>query len=243
MQGTCQLPMARGLRPNPRTMIRARELEGRALVDLETADRLGEIEQLILDPHARRVAGMVVNRRDSLLPGGPELVLPAAAVHAVGPDVVTIRHSLAAEAPIAELADLPRAGELRGRKVVTHGGVFVGAIDDVLLDEASGQLIGYTLGKPGPTSGLESLFGGRREASRDYVRADADLRMGESLVVVPDDAVVTGIDQEPRQADGQVVHETIVWSSNDGHLSRVGERTADSEATLDLGEAAPRRIE
>ncbi len=215
-------------------------MEGRPLVDLDTAERLGEIEQLIVDPDARRVAGIVVKRGGSLLPSGAELVLPAAAVHAVGPDAVTISHSRATESPIAELADLPRIGDLRGRKVVTHGGTFAGTVDDVLVDEASGQLLGYSLAKPGPTSGLEALFGGRPEP-HGYVRADADLRLGESLMVVPDDAVSEASAEEPTRADGGTTRREVVWSSLTGAATQPTDGTTDAEATAAMGDVSPRQ--
>ena len=38
-------------------MIRATELGGRAVVDMDAAEKLGKIDKVILDPDGRRVAG------------------------------------------------------------------------------------------------------------------------------------------------------------------------------------------
>ena len=173
-------------------MIRASELRGRAVVDLNSAVKLGDVDEILLDPEGRHVAGFSVGRGQNLLGGGSpvETFVPASAVHAIGGDVVTVRGSGPAGAPDADA--FPRLGHVVGRKMVTHGGTVLGAIEDVLIDPTDGRIVGYALGgKAG--SALAGLFGGRDDGLRgDYVRADADLRVGPELVVVPDDAVVRG---------------------------------------------------
>lgn len=39
---------------------------------------------------------------------------------------------------------------------------------------------------------LENLFGAAKEGATDYIRGAADLRGGEDVIVVPDDAVIRG---------------------------------------------------
>ncbi len=58
-------------------MIRATELGGRAVVDMDAAEKLGKIDKVILDPDGRRVAGFVVSRGSSLLSSGTHVTLPA----------------------------------------------------------------------------------------------------------------------------------------------------------------------
>ena len=172
-------------------MIRASELRGRSVVDLDSAVKLGDVDEILLDPEGRRVAGFSVGRGQNLLGGGSpvETFVPASAVHAIGGDVVTVRG--AGQAAGADGSAYPRLGHVVGRKMVTHGGTVLGPIDDVLIDPTDGRIVGYALG--GKAGGaLAGLFGGRDDAARgDYVRADADLRVGPELVVVPDDAVVS----------------------------------------------------
>jgi sporulation protein YlmC with PRC-barrel domain len=167
-------------------MMRARELVGRAVIDLSTAKKLGQIDELVLDPVGRQIAGFVVGRGPSLVGAAAEQVVPASAVHALGPDAVTVRGAAG-----VDLRGLPRLGQIVGRKMVTEGGVLLGTIGDVLIEPADGRIVGYAIGGIPAGRPLAGLFGGRDdEPHAGYVRADADLVVGDELVVVPDDAVV-----------------------------------------------------
>lgn len=74
-------------------MIRATELAGRAVIDIDTAERFGTIDKLILDPDGRRVAGFVV-ARGSGFPGNKEqITIPATAIRAIGPDAITVHQT------------------------------------------------------------------------------------------------------------------------------------------------------
>jgi uncharacterized protein YrrD len=223
-------------------MIRASELRGRSVVDLDSAVKLGDVDEILLDPESRRVAGFSVGRGANLLGGGSpvEKFVPASAVHAIGGDVVTVRG--AGQAGAADASAYPRLGHVVGRKMVTHGGTVLGPIDDVLIDPTDGRIVGYALG--GKAGGaLAGLFGGRDDAARgDYVRADADLRVGPELVVVPDDAVVSaGAERSPEAAAPTV----FGWPDPEPGTARGGSSWIHelSEAPLPASGAAPRRAE
>jgi uncharacterized protein YrrD len=128
------------------------------------------------------VAGLVVSQGPVLLGDRRERLLPATAVNAIGPDALTI-HAGAETPPENNLLELPRQSAMTGRKVVTHSGRMLGVIADVLIAPEDGSR---------PAGRLEELFGNtRRDDDGDYIRAEADLRVGPDLVVVPDDAVVS----------------------------------------------------
>ncbi|HEV7216833.1 MAG TPA: PRC-barrel domain-containing protein, partial [Chloroflexota bacterium] len=173
-------------------MIRATTLRGRSVVDLDSAAKLGQLDELILDPEGRRVAGLVVSQGQSLLGDRHERLLPASTVHAIGPDALTVHGSGAESLDERRLAGLPRLSGMTGRKVVTHNGRMLGVIGDVLIGPEDGGIIGYALDAQGPGGRLEELFGAnRRDTGGDYIRAESDLRVGQDLIVAPDDAVVT----------------------------------------------------
>jgi uncharacterized protein YrrD len=170
-------------------MIRATTLRGRSIVDLDSATKLGQLDDLALDPEGQRVAGLVVTQGPPLLGDRHERLLPAASVHAVGPDALTVRAGTDAAADAA-LAGLPRLTRITGHKAVTHSGRLLGVIDDVLIDPQDGRIVGYTLSDHGPAGRLEGLFAGRHTEPGAYIRADAEVRVGQDLIVVPDDGVV-----------------------------------------------------
>ncbi|GAC1332149.1 MAG: hypothetical protein NVSMB17_10910 [Candidatus Dormibacteria bacterium] len=170
-------------------LLRLSELNGRAVVDMALAEKLGEIDEAVLDPEGRRVAGFMVTKGSTLLGGGHRMVFAASAVHSVGPDAVTV-HGAILEHAEGAFPGLPRRRDIVGRKIVGHSGKMYGHIHDVLIDGASGEIIGYSM-EDAPRGGLDGIFGApRTSADLKYVRADADLRVGSEIVVVPDEAVV-----------------------------------------------------
>lgn len=194
-------------------MIRANGLYGRAVVDLDTAERVGEIDEIIIDPYGPGIAGYVVACERSLWSARKRSIIPADAVHAIGPDAITIRSINGSNFPTTHLDPLPRLSELTGRRMMSFGGHLLGSIEDALIDERDGRIIGYPLERPGGTW-LESVFGLNWRVDRpDYVRADAALRIGARIIVVPDDAVMSGDSLSDAAVSEQPTPESLALSS------------------------------
>jgi uncharacterized protein YrrD len=172
-------------------MIRATELAGRAVIDIDAAEKIGAIDRIILNPDGRCVAGFVVVRAGSRFPGSKaSVVIPSAAVHAIGPDAVTIRQSAVAGTDIAGLDALPKGSDVIGRKVVSEDGRFLGKISDVLIDRTDGRIVGYLLSEHTPSRNLEDVPGAdKHRRQTPYLPAEANLRTGRDLVVAWEDAV------------------------------------------------------
>jgi uncharacterized protein YrrD len=168
-------------------VIKASDLDGRAVVDLESARKIGHIDEIYLDTDGGSIAAYRVSE-GSALTGGNKIVMPASAVETIGPEAIMVRPIDASRLEHESFDRLPRLSHIKGRKVVSEGGKLLGTIDDVMMDDASGRIHGYTLKS---ASWTESLFGGDDDHA-DYVRGDAQLRLGEDLMIVPEDAVVRG---------------------------------------------------
>lgn len=167
-------------------VLRASDLRGRAVVDVDSASKLGEIDDVLLDVGGRRLAALLVSKGPTILGGGQHSAVPAEAIFAIGPDAVTVRGSAIRSVVPGESAT--RLSQITGRKVVTESGRYLGTFSDALLDPSGQHLAGFPLAPPSAAGGLDGLFGTRRESSQ-YVAADADLRFGPDMVVVPDEAV------------------------------------------------------
>jgi sporulation protein YlmC with PRC-barrel domain len=172
-------------------MIRATELAGRAVVDIDAAEKIGTVDRMILDPDGQCVAGFIIARHGSGFPGTRDhVLLPASAVHAIGPDAVTVRQSVVAGSDMARLENLPRGSDLIGRKVVSEDGRFLGKVSDVLIDRTDGRILGYLLAEHTPGSRFEEMLGSNRNPREmPYLPADAKLRAGRDLLVASEDAV------------------------------------------------------
>jgi sporulation protein YlmC with PRC-barrel domain len=112
-------------------------------------------------------------------------------LNAIGPDAVTVRGEGLGKESTSELESLPLMSDVIGHKMVTQSGRLIGAIDDILIDAKDGTIIGFAVGA-GVKSKLESVFNPDRARFHGYVRADADLQVGNDLIVIPDDAFVEG---------------------------------------------------
>ena len=178
-------------------MIKGSQLVGRAVIDMEAAERLGKIKEIIVQRDGERVAGFVVVHGETIVgTAGKRRVIPASAVHSIGPDAMTVRGSAMQE--LAELDNLPRMSDIIGHKMITQSGRLLGIIDDMLINRADGTIVGFVVGE-GVRSKLENIFNPQRSRVHGYVRAEADLHVGKELIVVPDDALIEG---EPGAHEG-----------------------------------------
>jgi uncharacterized protein YrrD len=171
-------------------MIKGSHLVRRAVIDMEAAERLGRIKEIIVQRDGERVAGFIVVHGETIVgTGGTRRMVPASAVYSIGPDAMTVRGSAMQE--LAELDNLPRMSDIIGHKMITRSGRLLGIIDDMLINGADGSVVGFVVGE-GVRNILENIFNPQRPRVHGYVRADADLHVGKELIVVPDDALIEG---------------------------------------------------
>jgi len=204
-------------------MIKGSQLLGRAVIDMEAAERLGKIKEIIVQRDGERVAGFIVVHGETIVgTGGKRRMIPASAVYSIGPDAMTVRGSAMQE--LAELDNLPRMSDIIGHKMVTQSGRLLGVIDDMLVNRADGTIVGFVVGE-GVRNKLESIFNPQRSRVHGYVRADADLHVGKELIVVPDDALIEG---EPGVHEGE---QKPTMSKSDEADSHGWEERASAEST------------
>ena len=201
-------------------MIKGSQLVGRAVIDMEAAERLGKIKEIIVQRDGERVAGFVVVHGETMVgTGGKRRMIPASAVHSIGPDAMTVRGSAMQE--LAELDNLPRMSDIIGHKMITQSGRLLGVIGDMLINGANGTIVGFVVGE-GVRNKLESIFNPQRSRVNGYVRADANLHVGKELIVVPDDALIEG---EPGAHEGE--RETATTKNDEVDMHPWEERALD----------------
>ncbi len=63
-------------------MIKGSQLLGRSVIDMEAAERLGKIKEIIVQRDGERVAGFIVVHGESIVgSGGKRRMIPASAVY------------------------------------------------------------------------------------------------------------------------------------------------------------------
>ena len=193
-------------------MIKGSQLIGRAVIDMEAAERLGKIKEIIVQRDGERVAGFVIVHGETMVgTGGKRRMIPASAVHSIGPDAMTVRGSAVQE--LAELDNLPRMSDIIGHKMITQSGRLLGVIDDMLINHADGTIVGFVVGES-VRNKLENIFNPQRSRLHGYVRADANLHVGKELIVVPDDALIEG---EPSAREGDQKSPVAKTDEADSH--------------------------
>lgn len=230
-------------------MIRASRLRNLPVVDLETAVKIGRVRELIVDPGRLRVTGIVIRRGGALGRGGAEWVVPGSAVLSVGSDALTIRGGHTQQWNV-ELGAFPSLTSLIGRKALSRRGHLFGTVADVLLNEETGRIVGYALDVRSGGRGLLGLLKRSDNYWPDYVRADADVRVGRHMIVAPDSALVQGeriaplteLDPSVEAAgwvERHVAAPPVVAFRPSIEARNKGDRRADAHTAPGLGTAIP----
>jgi len=150
------------------------EVKNRPVVSVAGAEKLGFIDDLLLDTTAHQVVGFRV-RQGGLITHREALLLHD--VKAIGLDAVTIEDpsKLNADQKFLELHDSMTGDRVIGSRVMSENGSNLGNVSDIDADFATGQVLGYAL-----VSGLMD----RLRRQDEMVPVAAVRSIGDSLVVV-----------------------------------------------------------
>jgi len=111
-----------------------RALVGQPVIARESADRLGAVDGVVIDPEARRVVAVQLGANKSCrFVGWDE-------ISAIGPDAVMVSSSAGVretEGPLEERAAAGNAG-LLGKRLLDDAGDELGTVDDVEFDDTTG---------------------------------------------------------------------------------------------------------
>ena len=118
-------------------MIRISKLKGQRVLARSTAQLIGSIGQLLVEPATARVVACGV---EGVV--GKATVLPWSSISTIGPDAVMVESAEQLTEPDAKsqgfVTDL---FALNGRPLLTEHGDSIGRLEDVEVDEASGRVV------------------------------------------------------------------------------------------------------
>lgn len=110
----------------------------RQVVDTSTAETIGRVTAVQVDPRTSRMIGFLVK-------GDAKGALPLSATQGTGPDAITVASADAVQ------ADGPRGAtdaDARGSLVLDEGGTALGEADDLLVDDDGAVVAVVIDGKP-----------------------------------------------------------------------------------------------
>ena len=112
-------------------------LQGRAVVAISQADKLGHVVDVLFETSPLRVVAL------RLEADGPESVVPFEQVRSIGADAITVEDAAAAESGrgLAAYRDLPGIELMTSLKVVDENGTLRGKVETLDLDAETGRVI------------------------------------------------------------------------------------------------------
>ena len=129
--------------------MRAREITGRPVVTLDTAEDVAEVKDVVFDHASATLVGFTLNRRGFL--GSPmKEVLPWSRVAALGPDAVMIDGAGALGGGDGAMEDATGSDrDVIGAAVMTDSGTALGSVVDVILEvEDRARVVGFEVDGP-----------------------------------------------------------------------------------------------
>jgi uncharacterized protein YrrD len=132
--------------------MRFTEVLGQKVVSLATAETVGVLDELIVDPRSRRVVALGIKKSKA---GN---ALPWNGIESFGPDAVTVSDAdkiAAADRDVDQLSG--KDHRLLGKRTLLAVGDEIGEVEDVDFDPDSGALVALVL--PGDSIPAERLVG------------------------------------------------------------------------------------
>ncbi len=198
-----------------------KSLIGKPVITLADGKQIGETHDVVYSATAGRLVGFTLLQNAGLFKHGDTYWLPAASIHSLGEDAITVQADdslTAVEGDVNEYAAQAGHGVL-GKRLMTDDGKFLGAIDDVLIERSSMNVVAYEI-----SGGLfQDLYKGQTDVSIHTVTS-----IGEDVVIVP--ASVQDLMEQPK---GGLVAAAAAAQVKAGELSQeasAGIATARTQA-------------
>jgi sporulation protein YlmC with PRC-barrel domain len=169
------------------------EFRGKSIISTSDGQRIGKVEDILIDPGNLKIEGIVTSRGGFMRPD--VRAIKATDVEVWGQDVVLVTHPdvIVRREDISGLENCLSVTEhIVGRDVITLDGQRIGELFDLLVDN-KGNLTGYDVSKV--RSELADLFGGNKR--RDYtLPVDSIHSFGKDVLIVDLSTVKGSIPEE-----------------------------------------------
>ena len=118
--------------------MRARQLKGFPIIDLESGAMLGRVQDLAVDPIQKKVIALVAGEK-GLLKGKGEMI-PFSRVHSIGRDAVTVEADSEQRGDNKAAAWQLKPYSFLGNNVISSSGDYIARVHDYLFSTETGAL-------------------------------------------------------------------------------------------------------
>jgi len=155
-----------------------KSLIGKPVITLDDGVQIGETHDVVYNPREGRLIGFTLLQGAGLFKRGDTYWLPADDIHALGEDAVTVQTAarlVRVEGDVNDYAAQAGQGVL-GKRLMTEDGKFLGAIDDVLIERDSKNVVAYEV-----SGGVfQDMYKGQTDVPIKTVTS-----IGHDVVIVP----------------------------------------------------------
>ncbi len=198
-----------------------KSLIAKPVITLDTGAQIGETHDVVYNAREGKLVGFTLLQGAGLFSRGDTYWLSADDIHALGEDAITVQtaaHVVRVEGDVNDYAAQAGQGVL-GKRLMTEDGKFLGAIDDVLIERNSKNVVAYEV-----SGGVfQDMYKGQTDVPIKTVTS-----IGQDVVIVP--PFVRDIVEEPK---GGLVAAAAAAQVKAGELSQeasVGIATARTQA-------------
>lgn len=153
------------------------ELKGKAILSIDTGEKLGQVDDILVDVAGLRVAAVIASLGTLL--NKEKRVLPATEVTTWGRDAVLVKDDTSFRSE-DELGDREKwisvGNHIKGLSLVSTSGNRLGKVDDLMVDN-DGRIVAYRIS--------EGIFGSNK---RD-ISASTTKSIGTDAVIVDGDQI------------------------------------------------------
>lgn len=155
-------------------------LKGIAAVSISKGEKVGAVEDVVVDTEERRVAAFKITSGGLLRKD--HCFLPFSAVQSIGSDAIMIPDEAVLQKSYGDrVSGYLDLGKLSGVRVVTDAGTVIGNVSTIHFDPSTGQITEFEVGK----GGLGGVF-----SSHTMIGAGSVTSIGNDIMIVP--AAVVG---------------------------------------------------
>jgi uncharacterized protein YrrD len=157
-----------------------KDLKGLPVVSTSAAREIGRVEEVLFDPSANALFGIVVA---PIQKDGPPLLIPLSGIRSLGKDAITVESLSVAERfkDNVQAQEISAANGYRaGMNVMTESGEAVGKIDGVTLNE-DGTVASY--------HSSSGLFGTKHDIEPSQVKSGSK----DMLIIADDEGAVKNV--------------------------------------------------